>query len=233
MMDTQKCIWMDAGVVDYQLCPLKKNCDQCDFYKDMNRGHSKHSSDKEPLQIHLHDPIKSLVHFTPGLQYVKGHFWYKRVAADRIRIGIDSFLWQFFSSLQKVIIPKSQTLLLPRQCLSWIAIESGIIYLKTPVPGRIQKINPLFEIQDLQDAHLYLCPDHELWFVELDAFDLSNLVSLHKDEFLNMLHDDFSLFSSLSPASEGGAGRYGESVISKAEFSKYLLNISDNQVFIC
>jgi len=232
-MDTQKCIWMDAGVVDYQLCPLKQNCDQCDFYKEMIRGYNKHSSDKEPLQIHLRDPIKSLVHFTPGLQYLKGHFWFKRVASDRIRIGIDSYLWQFFSSIQKVIIPKNQTCLLPQQCLAWLAIESGIIYLKTPVPGRIQKINPLFEIHDLHDAHLYLCPDHELWLVELDSFDLSNLVSLHKDEFLNTLQNDSSLFASLHATSETSTSTYGISAINKVEFSKYLLNISDNRVFIC
>ncbi len=232
-MDTLKCIWMEAGAVDYQLCPLKQNCDQCDFHTEMIKGSCTITSDTRALNFQLCYPTISLVHFTPGLQYIKGHFWFKRVAADRIRVGIDSYLWQLFSSLQSVIIPKDQTILPPHQCLAWLTMESGIIYLKTPIPGRIQKSNPLFQSQNLRDAHVYLCPDHELWFAELEAFDLSNMIPLHKDGYFTTLENDFDLLKKLIPTTEPKTGIYGKSSIKKNAFSAYLQCISDNNAIVC
>lgn len=235
-MDTKKCIWMDAGAVAYQLCPLKQNCELCDFHKEMVRGCRTHSIARKASLVTMKVPEESVIHFVPGLQYLPGHFWYRRIADGKIRIGIDKFLWQLFSAAQKVVTPEDKTTLRANQCFAWLLLGGGIIYLRTPIPGRILGSNPLFLNQDIEDAHLYLSPEPELWLLELEVSDLSGFENLTREKYINQTQHDYRRFKALkSPENLRSQAPIfpGAAEITRNEFSKYLRAISDNQIYIC
>ncbi|MEA3287052.1 MAG: hypothetical protein U9Q77_06720 [Candidatus Marinimicrobia bacterium] len=234
-MDSQKCIWMEAGVVDYQLCPLKQNCDLCDFHKEMIRGCRTQFSESTSAKIGLRYPDDSVLQFQPGLQYLDGHFWYRRTAAGRLRLGIDSFLWQLFSSIQKVITPKNGSILVQDQCFSWLLLEGGIIYLKTPIQGQILEINPFFQTGEIKDTHLYLAPENELWILELEESEQQKYHSLSKDQYFAQAEEDCNKFHKLiqTPGSPEQFTHPRTSHLTKNDFSKYLQSITDNHAFIC
>lgn len=234
-MNSQKCIWMEAGAVEYQLCPLKQNCDLCDFHKEMIRGCRTHFSQSTSAKLGLRYPDDSVIQFQPGLQYLKGHFWYRRIAAGRIRLGIDAFLWQLFSSIQKVITPKNRTSLVQDQCFSWLLLEGGIIYLRTPIPGQIKEVNPFFQTGDIKDTHLYLAPENELWIMELEEDEQLNYDSLSRDQYFAQAKEDCHKFHKLiqTPGQSENFTPPRISQLNKNEFSKYLQTISNNHAFIC
>lgn len=234
-MGSQKCIWMIAGAVEYQLCPLNQNCDLCDFHKEMIRGCRTHSSQSDAATLMLRYPDESVVQFRPGLQYLAGHFWYQRVASGRIRLGIDAFLWQLFSSIHKMVIPKTKIILGQDQCFSWLLLGSGIIYLKTPIPGQIVEINPLFQSEDILGSQLYLNKESDLWIMELEETVLTEHQSLSKEQYLNQVKEDTNRFRKLIQSDEhyDSASLSRTFLINKYEVSKYLQAISDNHAFVC
>ncbi len=234
-MNIEKCIWMEAGSVEYQLCPLKKNCDLCDFHKEMIRGCRTHSSQVKTGAVSLRAPHQSTIQFTPGLQYLHGHFWYKRVGNGRIRLGIDSFLWQLFAAIQKVVTPENKTILAENQCLCWLVLDGGIIYLKSPIRGKTVQSNPLFHNRPIEDTHLYLTPEPELWLVEMEVTDDVKLDNLRKEEYLTHTRQDCIRFGNLiQPEGESQPLPLAQqSPLSKTEFSKYLRTASNDLAFIC
>jgi glycine cleavage system H lipoate-binding protein len=235
-MESQKCIWMEAGSIEYQLCPLKQNCDLCDFHKEMIRGYRRSAQMADVKTLNLLTPESSLVQFTPGLQFIHRHFWIKRTGKGKMRLGIDAFLWQFFSSVEKIITPKNYTPLFENQCFSWLQLVDDIIFLRSPLAGQILQSNPLFSSAQIQDSHLYMSPEEELWLVELAVDEGSlGLVYLRRDEYLKLIDEDIKRFMRIIenetklPPQPGGR----RSQVSKKAFSKYLMDISDSLAYAC
>jgi glycine cleavage system H lipoate-binding protein len=153
-----------------------------------------------------------------------------------VHLGIDAFLLQILSSVQKIITPKVTTPLLQRQCFAWLQLEDEIIYLRMPIPGRIIQSNPLFDSQQIQDRHLYLSPEEDLWLLELELDDnVLEIEFLCKDDYLNQAKEDIDRFEKLLEAREEATPQslVRRSQLNKKVFSKYLLDVSDNLVYVC
>ncbi|NQV14613.1 hypothetical protein HQ531_04075 [bacterium] len=232
-MDTKKCIWMEAGAVEYQLCPLNQNCDLCDYHKEMTNGFRPRITHSDGAKINFWVPGSATTQFIPGLQYLSGHFWIKRVASGQIRLGIDAFLWRLFSSVYKVVTPKIRTDLADKQCFSWLFLNGGIIYLRTPVPGQIIETNPLFQEDVIQDSHLY--PTSDLWLLGLEEHGKSQLEFLSKEKYLLQTGEDCMKLKSYFPVDQESdkISIIGNHQLDKSEFSSYLQAISFNHAFIC
>ncbi|NQV42589.1 MAG: hypothetical protein HQ506_09560 [Candidatus Marinimicrobia bacterium] len=235
-MESQKCIWMEAGSIEYQLCPLKQHCDLCDFHKEMTRGYRRSTNTAESKTLNLRTPESSVIQFTPGLQFTHRHFWIKRTGQGKMRLGIDAFLWQFFSSVQKIITPKTYTSLLETQCFSWLQLEDDIIFLRSPLAGQIIQTNPLFGASQIQDSHLYMSPEEDLWLVELAVDESSlELAYLRRDEYLDLIEEDLNRFKQIIENETDLAPQnlVRRSQIGKKSFSKYLMDISDSLAYAC
>lgn len=226
---------MDAKSVEYQLCPLNQNCDLCDFHKQMLRGSSP-GDRTESTVIDVRNPETAVIQFTPGLQFINRHFWIKRTAKGKVQLGIDVFLMQLLSSVQKIITPKINTPLIQNQCFAWLQLKDEIIYLRTPIPGRISQTNPIFDSQEIQDTHLYMSPEEDFWLAELALDDdFLKIVSLNKDSYLSQYQDDVDKFHKLLDSGEETTPHTlaSRSKLEKRVFSKYLLDVTDGLVFIC
>lgn len=236
-MKSQRCIWMDAKAIEYQLCPLKQNCDACDFYQEMLGGHRSHPAGANTALINLRDPESTLAQFHPGLQYIPGHFWYKRTGAGRIRLGIDAFLWQIFSSARKVLMPAMDTDFAIDQCFSWLLVEGGLVYLKTPFRGRVSGINEIFSERSKVNTPYFLLPEPELWFIELQLFeeDFQGPKILSHNEYIAMIEADQGRLQSLThPEFDPGSHSLSRiSQLTKQSLGRYLHQIGENRILIC
>lgn len=232
-METKKCIWMEAGAVEYQLCPLKLNCDLCEFHQEMISGSKTQAQLSDASRFPIRIPDTSILEFTAGVQFLQGHFWYKRVARGRIQLGIDSFLWQLFSSLKKVITPKLNAQILAKQCFGWLLIEGGIVYLKSPIQGSILRINPLFLQESIHDPHLYLVPQADLWLVEMEVDELEEHERLTKDGYLSMVASSKAQFDALIEGDHSSSPTPRNSRLDKNGFSIFIKSISADHIYIC
>ena len=226
---------MDAKSVEYQLCPLNQNCDLCDFHKQMLRG-CPSGERTDSTFIDVRHPEISVIQFTPGLQFINHHFWIKRTAKGRVQLGIDAFLMQLLSSVNKIITAKRNTLLVQNQCFAWLQLEDEIIYLRTPIAGCITQTNPLFDGKQIQDTHLYMSPEEDFWLVELElGKNTPDIKSLNKDDYLNQTERDIDQFHKLLHTDGDSSPQISlrRSKLNKKDFSKYLLNVTDNLAYIC
>jgi len=236
-MDTTRCIWMDAEAVPYQLCPLKQNCDSCDFHKEMMAGCQGHFSRRNTALMTLRDPDEVLIQFHPGLQYIPGHYWYKRTGSGKIQIGLDAFIWQILSSTHEVLAPSTNTFLAKNQCFSWLLIKGGIVYLKTPFKGTVININPVFHSGSPLNPSLFLSPEPDLWFMELEVSeeDVKSCDTYTKQGFIDQVKHDHEKLQLLSenPQEETSFSLSRISQLTKQDFAAYLRIIGDGRILIC
>ncbi len=234
-MESQKCIWMDAESVEYQLCPLNQNCDLCDFHQEMIRGcHPGKTAESSTIEIR--NPEATVIQFTPGLQFINRHFWLKRTGEGRVYLGLDAFLLQILSSAQKIITPKVTTPLVQKQCFAWLQLENDIIFLRTPISGTIINTNPRFNSQGTLNSHLYLGPEEDLWLLELEMDESElELEFLCMNDYMKQAKEDIKRFDELLQAREKATPHtlIRRSQLNKKVFSKYLLEVSNNFIFIC
>jgi glycine cleavage system H lipoate-binding protein len=236
-MDTTRCIWMDAEAVPYQLCPLNQNCDSCDFHKEMMAGCQGHFSRRNTALMTLREPDEVLIQFHPGLQYIPGHFWYKRTGAGKIQVGLDAFIWQILSTANQVLAPASNTYLAQNQCFSWLLINGGIVYLKTPFEGTVMETNPAFHSGAPLNPSLFLSPEPDLWLMELETSEemIKSYDVYTKQGFIDQVSQDQTRLRQLSetPQEETSFSLSRISQLTKQDFAAYLRIIGDGRILIC
>ncbi len=190
---TQKCIWMEAGAVDYQLCPLNLNCEQCDFYLKMSRGCQQPGELTDSRNfISFQKPKIENIHFKAGYQYLPGHFWFKHISKNQLLVGMDDILWKLVCPPEGIILSDPGTHILRGSCFAWIIIPHGIIYLKTPLEGRVLRHNPILDKQELKLDELRTIPVEDKWFLALEVAenDLQSIEALTKQEYTDMVQQD-------------------------------------------
>jgi len=188
-----KCIWMEAGAVEYQMCPLNLNCDHCDFYHEMASGYKTFSrSSTDPTYVTFQKPYPSLIDFIPGIQYLPGHFWVKHIARDRVILGLDDLIWKLLHPLKAVILSDPGTHISTQSCFAWVVVPTGIVYLKIPVTGVVCKQNDLFSRSQQLRADLKQMSVEDKWLLDININpdDFSNLHLLSKEEYLKSVEQD-------------------------------------------
>ncbi len=243
----QKCIWMEAGAVEYQLCPLNLNCEKCDFYLQMTQGcHQPRESADYPKYITFQKPKIEKVTFQPGYQYLPGHFWFKHISKNQMLVGMDDLLWKMVCPPKGIILTDPGTHLQRGSCFAWIIIPNGIVYLKMPLEGRVIKHNPNLDDKRLILSELREIPAEDKWFLalEVNQDDLKSIESLTKHEYTNhvrqdcdkiyqMVNSGYSKHSS-SPSSmlEYGEPEAERLILEKQTFIALLNNLTVNLVTI-
>ena len=184
---TQKCIWMEAGVVEYQLCPLNLNCEKCDFYHKMSHGCNQPTDPVINQKfITFQKPKIENCGFQAGYQYLPGHFWFKHVAKNRVLLGMDDILCKMVCPPEGIIQADPGTHLQKGNCFAWIIIPNGIVYLKMPITGLVLAHNPILTMPGQRFKDLRDTPIEDKWLLslEIDRAELSLTDSLTKKEYM-------------------------------------------------
>jgi len=155
-----RCVWMSAGVLSYQLCDHRFDCDCCPLDAAMRRRRSPLAeSQARPAP----PPATAL---PPGRRYSAGHCWAQDQRNGRVRIGLEPGFASALPPPRQVVYPSpGQQLTRGRTCL-WIVLDEATLSVQAPLDGRLTAING----QVPAAPHLLVAEplDHG-WLLELDA----------------------------------------------------------------
>lgn len=194
------CIWMDAGLVPYKLCPFEYDCDHCEFYMEITgkqKAEPKYAEERS-IELCLRRPEEA--YFSPGIQYYKNHMWLKRTGQNRLIIGPDEFMISLLPSVVNIVLAPIGKEIQSNGCLAWIQLPFCMLYLNTPVAGTVTEHNPrLMELVQNKEEfceHSY----SDFWMVKLatESAEIDRTQWLTKQEYTRLLSDDWQIVRSVA-----------------------------------
>ena len=157
-----RCVWMTAGVLQYQLCDREYQCEECPLDSAIRRQvrppaagadapHTRPSAAQEPA-------------LREGCRYSRNHCWIQTVAPRLLRVGIEPGFAKVIGRPKAVVLPPHAQAVHSGQTCAWIVTTGGTLPLEAPVGGSVQTANPLLrESPHLLRQH----PCDEGWLYEL------------------------------------------------------------------
>jgi glycine cleavage system H protein len=217
--DENRCVWMSAGVLTYQLCDRELDCDHCalDHALHTRSGHA-----GRPTQAATEDGTAG-DEGTSALRrdrlYSRQHCWVLwcelPVGEDTLlRIGLEPGLAAALPAPRSVAHPETGAEVRRGDTLGWIMTDGGTLELRAPLSGTLHQANRL-----VLGAPELLCsrPLDEGWLCSLrvapSSADFGALVSAGAAErlyraaahrFTELLRAELADAAALLPASPAG-----------------------------
>ena len=165
--DEQLCIWMTAGVLSYQLCNRGLDCDHCPIDARMHRHAPESPAVEEGESNHI---APGVVLDVPdeGFHFSRNHWWARKTASGKIRLGLESGLAQALLAVKGIVFPSPRQRLCKGQACIWIVMDGGTLALESPMDGVVQSVNHNL----IDKPHLlHLQPLEDAWFCEIESED--------------------------------------------------------------
>ncbi|HVN48836.1 MAG TPA: hypothetical protein VMU30_08465 [Bacteroidota bacterium] len=180
-----RCVWMDAGVVEFKLCDRELECESCKFHKQRTIHHapetseiyfssphpsSANSATTKDLFTHL---VKSqferllLQQLPDDRGYHRNHFWIqKKPIGNKYVLGIDHAAADFFRPILSIVFAPVPAIVKQNDPVCWLVTTVGTIPVRSPLNATITSYNPLLTMQSgLLDSDSY----KNGWLMELTA----------------------------------------------------------------
>lgn len=159
--DELRCVWMDAGVVDFKLCDLQLCCEACPFDTQIRRqlqnGEAvRHSMSRMPepttapaispeasIERKIADLIAPLER--PKLPanrfFTQNHLWFRSGGTQTFTVGMDHVALHLLGPVCGVAFPSIPAKALTHSPCAWVVHELGTVALKSPVNSTIIQVN--------------------------------------------------------------------------------------------
>jgi glycine cleavage system H protein len=197
-----KCVWMEAGVVDFKLCDLQLQCEQCTFDAMIRRQlqndarprpsalPSSRMPDRRSVMDVFDRTLSALLQplrnpqLPPWLKYMESHIWVKEESEETVLCGINHLLVHFLGPVCGVAYPNLFTETRRHSPCAWVVHELGTVTLKSPCAGILSAVNDSLR---RSPSLLTNSPYFEGWMVRLrnDGIrDIDKLLSANQAERL-------------------------------------------------
>jgi glycine cleavage system H protein len=207
-----RCVWMDAGVVDFKLCDLNLCCEGCPFdaqIRQQLRGETRvlfsssttSSTSTAPsasLEAIMEQKIAELISpfERPDLPanrfFTPNHLWFLGGGTQTFTVGLDHVALHVLGPVCGVAFPTIPAKVPAHAPCAWVVHELGTVTLKSPVSGTITQVNEI-----LKDApHLVKkAPYTEGWIFRLQSYSGQslNLQFLSRDEAAELFRKQANL----------------------------------------
>lgn len=199
-----RCVWMTAGVLSYQLCEKKFDCEQCPLDLALRQRYV--SGQPERLRPEPIGGDRTTHEATGGMRYARKHVWVRATGEHMARVGIDPGLASVLVSPKAVVLPANGEQLEKNKMCCWIVMDGGTLPLISPVAGKVRSTNTYLAENPLA---VCLSPLGQGWLFELSVQgaigDDPELLSV-PDAAAVFAHDDQRFQTLLSAElSKGGA----------------------------
>jgi len=183
--DSQPCLWMAAGVINYKLCDREFDCEHCPLDAAL-RGDSRpagldthHTGGRPPGNLYPEDRY-----------YSTGHTWVQLADDGGARLGLDAFAANMLDGLIEV---RSGLEARNRgEAFSELRLDSGALSLGLPIRARAANGNP--RLHDEPSLAL-TAPYGDGWLIAVTDADVGELDELMSaDEALEQARQDLRLF---------------------------------------
>ena len=174
--DEQKCVWMTAGILSYQLCDRQFDCDHCPLDSALRTLPER--TVVEAQQGGAETVEKGKKPLVPGFLYSRGHCWVKSDEGNRVRVGIEPLLSSMLLNAKTVVLPSVGDRVQANKVCAWVVLEGGTLPILAPLDGEICRTNAVLVDQphDISSD-----PYEEGWLFELvTSEDIFNLSSLYR-----------------------------------------------------
>jgi glycine cleavage system H lipoate-binding protein len=159
--DEQRCLWMTAGILSYQLCDRMFDCDHCPLDAAMRRRFSTPAALREDGGAQL-TPAGLQEIPQEGLEYSRNHWWVCKKDQRLVRLGIEPGLAQALLGVKGIVFPSARQRLQKGQACVWVVMEGGTLPLEAPLDGVVRDVNHeltakphLLSLQPLDDGWLF------------------------------------------------------------------------------
>lgn len=214
-----RCIWMNAGILSYQLCDSGFECDDCLLDAAMRKR----------MLRQVDPPAAEPVHRTPetlreGYLYARNHLWARQSDPKTVRVGVEPDLSAALCATKAVVFPSSGQHLHRGQTCLWIVLEGGTLPIEVPFTGTVRNNNRKLGDQ----PHLVnSSPFDRGWLFELnpDEDALRDAGLLDIDSITPLYGEDESRFARLlGNALQGNRPEIG---VTLADGGQRLQNLAD------
>lgn len=202
--EPQRCVWMTAGILTYQICDRQFDCDQCPLDQAM-RMHLVH---KETALNRIPSGSSTGVAHHEEYRYSNEHCWVEQLGADVVNVGIEPALASSLVSAKAVVFPSMGQEIKRYDPLCWVVVDGTTLQLHSPVDGELHAVN-----FDLLENPQRICDPtiSSVWLVKIKTCDEgSSYASLRsKKEIQRQYDEDLATFNKLLTESAGGSELVG------------------------
>jgi glycine cleavage system H protein len=155
--NSNKCVWMEAGIVSYKICDRNLECESCpldlglrgkkDIHQKFPDIEIQQTGESDiPQQRRTSRQDSSLDRFIKLNQDKKryvypGHSWIEVLNQNQVKIGIDDIVATALGAIDEVILPlPGEKIIRGTSCGQVIQFEH-IFSIVSPVSGQVIKIN--------------------------------------------------------------------------------------------
>jgi glycine cleavage system H protein len=135
----QRCVWMTAGILSYQLCDRGFDCDNCPLDAAMR----KHYQAGRSSAVHAEQKSSGLTDLRNDYSYSLGHCWIRRRSESLVRVGIEPGLARALMAPKAVAFPSVGERVAKDQICLWIITEGGTFPVSSPLTGKVWAVNSL------------------------------------------------------------------------------------------
>jgi len=198
-----RCVWMTAGVLSYQLCERRFECEQCPLdialrQRFVNREAALGST---PAVVQGPELTK-----TPGaVLYGRRHVWVRQEGEDVVRLGLEPGLASVLLSPKAVVLPALGEKIVRNKVCAWVVLDGGTLPIVSPVSGKVIATNT----QLAENPHaVCLSPLGQGWMFELsvDAGAVRESDLYPASEVARIYSDDESRFQAFISAEFAKSG---------------------------
>jgi glycine cleavage system H protein len=136
-----RCVWMTAGVVSYQLCDRKLECEQCPLDIALRQRFA------NQRVLHPRKPSVANNHGVPdlptGTLYGRKHVWVRARGPQTVRIGLEPGFASALVSPKAIVLPAVGEHVVRNKVCSWVVMEGGTLPVVAPISGIVRATNAL------------------------------------------------------------------------------------------
>jgi glycine cleavage system H protein len=134
-----RCVWMTAGVLSYQLCERKLDCEQCPLDVALRQRFI----DQQSLHGHERAPIEPRRTEQPrrNLLYGRKHMWVSSHDVHTVRLGLEPGFASVLVSPKAVVLPSIGERIVRNKVCAWIVMDGGTLPIVSPISGKVCETN--------------------------------------------------------------------------------------------
>lgn len=234
----QKCVWMTAGILSYQLCDRELDCDHCPLDSAIRTLPERPMTEQRQAAASANTSERKML--SPGYLYSRKHCWIKSNNGNTVRVGIEPLFSSMLLNAKTVVLPSIGDRLQANKVCSWVVLEGGTLAISSPLDGDVIRTNAALVDQsnDIHDD-----PFERGWLFELsttdDIFNLSSLLRIaeadrcfSEDErrFQSLVNVELKKHHSTAGATLADGGKPIHDVAMMLGPEKYFLLL--NEVFV-
>jgi glycine cleavage system H protein len=162
--DENRCVWMTAGVLQYQLCDREFRCEECPLDLAIRRQVRSPATVGDSAKTPIAAPCGPLL--KEGLKYSSNHFWVLNLAPRSFRVGLEPGFATVIGRPRAIVLPSPGQPVRPGQVCAWIVTTGGTLAVEAPIGGSVEASNVLLRENPYL---LHRQPFDEGWLYEVAA----------------------------------------------------------------